>query len=598
MKMKFIYLLFLLVFIYTKLFSFEWYTPIAVIKEEFEMILEDINDPDSKDIKKASYTWSESNGKDYPSVSFLKTFEDNNLMLFVDFYKRSIKIYDLNNGLLAIYNFGKGRPANIYNLITKATPKLHIINYDIKLTQISNIIKELVLSNDGSLQIGNNHKIFLKNNETETYSVKEKQFQRLDQLLYCPSTIFTNLNNQIILSKRENVFYDTAYVKIPPFGNTNQNPRYPIQSAKNMNTPQLFRIFRVQRKIFQSANLIQVKGWPVIAHGKTYILTANGLLEENGKPVSAQKPEVKPVNFIFNKSFFLITSNQTFLYNRDFKPLTNITFKNRLINACMKAKSGLALELIQTNSDTEWVLIDDKGQIKQKSPVLSGILNDYALAGIKKFSPKRNAPYTPFISVVNGGNTVQEWKYGEKDRVKSTRLLNMDEEQNLYIEVKLFDSDSGKDKTELLKFGSSGKFLNRIEAPADARFAVGDKGEIASVEGGTVKKYSYEPMLLSTIAKQSAEKIGKYLSEKTYTGDKLVYTQKDLALPEGLRENLDDINLDWKGLLKSEILARNGEVFKDPIYEMVFSNASWYKPKQGENKLNDLEKANIELLRE
>jgi len=74
-----------------------------------------------------------------------------------------------------------------------------------------------------------------------------------------------------------------------------------------------------------------------------------------------------------------------------------------------------------------------------------------------------------------------------------------------------------------------------------------------------------------------ADPVIKFLNDKTYTGDKRSYTEADLLVPADVEKALDRLGLSRFALLRNEIWARHGYVFKTAIFDWLFGKTRWYK---------------------
>jgi YARHG domain len=87
-----------------------------------------------------------------------------------------------------------------------------------------------------------------------------------------------------------------------------------------------------------------------------------------------------------------------------------------------------------------------------------------------------------------------------------------------------------------------------------------------------------------------------YYKKKTYDGDKRYYTIEDI---EGYTAPPDELyGRFYLKVLRNEIYARHGKIFKSENLQRVFRNQSWYKPDPNfsESMLNEYEKANVDFI--
>jgi len=84
--------------------------------------------------------------------------------------------------------------------------------------------------------------------------------------------------------------------------------------------------------------------------------------------------------------------------------------------------------------------------------------------------------------------------------------------------------------------------------------------------------------------------------KKTYDGDKKYYTMDDLRANHAPQD--DFYGRFYIKILRNEIYARHGKIFKSENLQTVFNNQSWYKPNPNftESMLNEYEKANVNFI--
>lgn len=87
-----------------------------------------------------------------------------------------------------------------------------------------------------------------------------------------------------------------------------------------------------------------------------------------------------------------------------------------------------------------------------------------------------------------------------------------------------------------------------------------------------------------------------YYKKKTYDGNKRYYTIDDIG---GYTASPDELyGRFYLKVLRNEIYARHGKIFKSESLQAVFGNQSWYKPNPNfaESMLNEYEKANVNFI--
>lgn len=77
---------------------------------------------------------------------------------------------------------------------------------------------------------------------------------------------------------------------------------------------------------------------------------------------------------------------------------------------------------------------------------------------------------------------------------------------------------------------------------------------------------------------ENFNKISEYLDNKDYQGRKRRYRKEDLAVPVEVDRALSRIGLSHYAILRNELFARHGYKFKNPIFQYIYKQASWYKP--------------------
>jgi len=97
----------------------------------------------------------------------------------------------------------------------------------------------------------------------------------------------------------------------------------------------------------------------------------------------------------------------------------------------------------------------------------------------------------------------------------------------------------------------------------------------------------------------SYESIRQYFERKEYTGDVKEYRVSDVIAPVKIRAALVTNGLSYLRLLRNEIVARHGYIFKTDEMKRVFSNLKWY---QGDKNftyasLNKTELRNLDFIK-
>ncbi len=90
--------------------------------------------------------------------------------------------------------------------------------------------------------------------------------------------------------------------------------------------------------------------------------------------------------------------------------------------------------------------------------------------------------------------------------------------------------------------------------------------------------------------------VDRFQSKKKYDGDKKYYTMEDIKYNIGVQDDL--YGRFYIKVLRNEIFARHGKIFKSENLQTVFNNQSWYKPDPNfkESMLNEYEKANVDFI--
>ncbi|HNX58881.1 MAG TPA: YARHG domain-containing protein [Spirochaetota bacterium] len=108
---------------------------------------------------------------------------------------------------------------------------------------------------------------------------------------------------------------------------------------------------------------------------------------------------------------------------------------------------------------------------------------------------------------------------------------------------------------------------------------------------------------VSTISAQKAADdftiVSDHLNVKTYTGADKNYETADIQLPRNVDKALSRLGINSYMLVRNEIYARHGYIFKNPTLSTLFARAKWYNPdsKVGINAISKTESRNVEFIR-
>lgn len=78
--------------------------------------------------------------------------------------------------------------------------------------------------------------------------------------------------------------------------------------------------------------------------------------------------------------------------------------------------------------------------------------------------------------------------------------------------------------------------------------------------------------------KPQFDTITEFLDKKAYQGGLRRYEEQDLVVPKEVDEALNRIGISHYAILRNEVFARNGYRFKNPIFQYLYTMATWYKP--------------------
>lgn len=577
---KHIVLYFMFISVSTLLHAYEYYYPITVIKGALGA---------SEDSFRSHYF--ESRGLLF--VLDIGVNENANIIVLEDTFNNQYKIYDLYGKYI---NSVIG-PSKMKEIL-REPPHPMFINDNGVIFSSSAIFNHIIRSESGYTNLSYNYDIANK-----LRNGKINYVWKID-ILNDRIKFIEGGTNIILPSKREYNDLDSIdSMKLNIIGLINWNPNlmyfnFSPQGSAYLKTvnDDIIRIYRAQKRKYISKDIGKNEGIPAVKSGEAFILTPSGIEDAEGKIKKALPEAVNAKAFVYNNSFYVMNSNEITVYDDGFKILKKIKEKKKYILGYQNTVKGLAVLYMNTNGMEEWRLLDNNGNTIKTSPSISGITGEYLIIGSKNFQNRYNTPDIPYIGIYYGGKLIREWRYGEKDIIHKAKVLNISENNELYIQVKYFNFISNQNYSELLKYDAAGKFLNRIEGGENARFTADKEGNIFAVEDGVLKKYEYGPFQWSIAAEQAVGNIALYLDGKIYSGNKTVYNKKIFKVPESLMESLQDISMDWRELLRDEIYARKGSRFDNPVVTRIFEGTKWYKPARSKVALTGVEKVNAEML--
>jgi hypothetical protein len=104
---------------------------------------------------------------------------------------------------------------------------------------------------------------------------------------------------------------------------------------------------------------------------------------------------------------------------------------------------------------------------------------------------------------------------------------------------------------------------------------------------------------------QNATTMIGYFKDKKYEGHERLYVADDILYQRSsmgdrfliIDDNIKRLNAK---VLRNEIFAHHGRIFSTPEMKKIFEGVSWYKPRPefSESELNDIEKKNVDFIRE
>lgn len=94
-----------------------------------------------------------------------------------------------------------------------------------------------------------------------------------------------------------------------------------------------------------------------------------------------------------------------------------------------------------------------------------------------------------------------------------------------------------------------------------------------------------------------ASMVWQYFNTKQYEGDKRLYTEDDLYPPYAVKGQASDSTIaQYLRLLRNEIYARHGRIFKDSQLQSFYGKMDWFTKNKKESGLNESEKNNIDCI--
>lgn len=92
--------------------------------------------------------------------------------------------------------------------------------------------------------------------------------------------------------------------------------------------------------------------------------------------------------------------------------------------------------------------------------------------------------------------------------------------------------------------------------------------------------------------------VSNYFDAKLYVADQREYVRKDLGIPPSLQVPLQEIEISYLRLLRNEIAARHGYIFKDKMLDKIFRGTGWYMPVTTSSfaNLNEFELYNVRFI--
>jgi hypothetical protein len=93
--------------------------------------------------------------------------------------------------------------------------------------------------------------------------------------------------------------------------------------------------------------------------------------------------------------------------------------------------------------------------------------------------------------------------------------------------------------------------------------------------------------------------ITDWLTGKSYEGAKRAYTEADLAVPDRVMKALGDLGVSHLTIIRNEMYARHGYIFKTPVLLAIYAKIPWYRqdPAVGLNALTSMEVRNVNWIK-
>lgn len=142
----------------------------------------------------------------------------------------------------------------------------------------------------------------------------------------------------------------------------------------------------------------------------------------------------------------------------------------------------------------------------------------------------------------------------------------------------------------------SGKYDFKISPPGYKLKAQVLEWHFTNWKPNTDFTVSYDRILQNEDPAIVRTMIDKFQVKNKYDGDKKYYTVEDLKYYNVIQD--DVYNRFYIKVLRNEIYARHGKIFKSENLRTVFTSQSWYKPNPNfsESMLNEYEKANVNFI--
>lgn len=295
---------------------------------------------------------------------------------------------------------------------------------------------------------------------------------------------------------------------------------------------------------------------------------------------------------------YINSSNRLDIYSLNGPLVKSYKITNEIIDGLMTEK-GYIVKTINKKGYNSYVLHNAKGvsDIKESDFTVKG----WAVDRIRIPAPDGSFDVAG-IDIKFKGKSVRQFKYGEKDTILTAKVLDIDEMGFIWLKVVYRDGLDGSVKGEILKFNAKGDYQNRIYLDQSTSFedprqdtVVMNEETVYQVNGNKLIKYEKEKIVVPGLDESRARVID-YLNKKAYTGNKMKYTETDMAVPFDLEEDLMKLDIDFNTLLVNEIYARKGMKFNEELWKGLFGKVKWYKIGKGKVTLSGMEKSNAEML--